>query len=78
MIGLPLLAAAASHAPTSTAAPAAPLPAVDVRVELAQIAHAIEAGRYDQAKAMIADAAARNAPGRETGRLVAGPGLCHR
>ena len=69
MIGLLLLAAAASHSAAPPAA--APVPVVDVHVELREIAHAIEAGRYDQAKAMLGDAIARNAPGQDVGRLVA-------
>jgi len=72
MIGLLLLAAAAGHSATASAATAAAaIPVVDVQVELREIAHAIEAGRYDQAEAMLGDAVKRNAPGRDVGRLVA-------
>jgi len=67
MMGLLLLAVAAGN---DAAPPSAAVPMVDVQVELREIAHAIEAGRYDQAKAMLGDAVARNAPGQDVGRLV--------
>lgn len=63
----PLLLLVAATAQTPAATP----PAVDPQTELSEAAHAITAGRYDQAKAMLAIAIRHQADGRETGRLVA-------